>query len=482
MAYEQQPQRPTSVDDREGWKAYWTAQEMPWRTEPEIDETRRRYLAERRAIVPGVEQGIYPFTDLEPKLTRADVEWLLATHESRGKVGPVQWAEEKDKPEDQWRQGLDLRGADLRQVDLSALPLARTQGGLRHVDHALILPERSDLELPETPLATRAEASSGVRLEGAILDEAHFECAELNYAQLAGARLRAAHLEGAQLGAADLQDAALSLAHLEGAFLFGANLQATGQGAAIEAHFEHADLRYANLSNRILVEAHLDDADLRGAAFTDATVLNGAWLGSEMDGVARLADIKWRGANLAQVRWVGVPNAMRQRPHAGKIIRSIPSRSRLLERQRALRASRQLAVALRGQGLNDQADRFSYRAHVLQRRVYRIRRQPVSYFGSLLLDLISGYGYKPMRAFIAYVAVISAFAAAYLVNAQFAAPHLTWDEALVLSISSFHGRGFFTSGVSLGDTLARLAAGEAIIGLLIEITFIATFTQRFFAR
>jgi hypothetical protein len=33
-----------------------------------------------------------------------------------------------------------------------------------------------------------------------------------------------------------------------------------------------------------------------------------------------------------------------------------------------------------------------------------------------------------------------------------------------------------------GDTLARLAAGEAIIGLLIEITFIATFTQRFFAR
>jgi hypothetical protein len=52
----------------------------------------------------------------------------------------------------------------------------------------------------------------------------------------------------------------------------------------------------------------------------------------------------------------------------------------------------------------------------------------------------------------------------------------------VLSISSFHGRGFFSSGISLGDTLARLAAGEAIIGLLIEITFIATFTQRFFAR
>jgi hypothetical protein len=51
-----------------------------------------------------------------------------------------------------------------------------------------------------------------------------------------------------------------------------------------------------------------------------------------------------------------------------------------------------------------------------------------------------------------------------------------------LSISSFHGRGQFPNGLSLGDPVASVAAAEAIIGLLIEITFIATFTQRFFAR
>jgi len=33
-----------------------------------------------------------------------------------------------------------------------------------------------------------------------------------------------------------------------------------------------------------------------------------------------------------------------------------------------------------------------------------------------------------------------------------------------------------------GDTFARLAAAEAVLGLLIEISFIATFTQRFFGR
>jgi hypothetical protein len=99
-----------------------------------------------------------------------------------------------------------------------------------------------------------------------------------------------------------------------------------------------------------------------------------------------------------------------------------------------------------------------------------------------LLDTISGYGYRPLRSFITYAFVILAFAGLNLLNAQFAAPHLTWDESLVLSISSFHGRDFFSSDIHLGDTLARLAAGEAIVGLLIEITFIATFTQRFFAR
>jgi hypothetical protein len=52
-------------------------------------------------------------------------------------------------------------------------------------------------------------------------------------------------------------------------------------------------------------------------------------------------------------------------------------------------------------------------------------------------------------------------------------------EALVLSLSSFHGRGFFPSTISLGDPLAIIAAAEAVIGLFIELLFIATFSRRF---
>ncbi len=41
-------------------------------------------------------------------------------------------------------------------------------------------------------------------------------------------------------------------------------------------------------------------------------------------------------------------------------------------------------------------------------------------------------------------------------------------------------RGFFPENLNFESWVTRLAALEAVLGLLIEISFIATFTQRFF--
>ena len=54
------------------------------------------------------------------------------------------------------------------------------------------------------------------------------------------------------------------------------------------------------------------------------------------------------------------------------------------------------------------------------------------------------------------------------------------DGALVFSVTSFHGCGFFPEALSFESWVSRLAALEAVLGLFIEISFIATFTQRFF--
>jgi len=151
----------------------------------------------------------------------------------------------------------------------------------------------------------------------------------------------------------------------------------------------------------------------------------------------------------------------------------------------AVRANRQLASALQVQGLNEDAARFAYRAQQLQRLVWRRQRKFGQYLLSGFLDVLAGYGYRPLRSLVIYLLVIVGFAFGYygvthLLHAQ---PYpLAWYEALVLSISSFHGRGFFQPVYSLGDPVAILASLEAIFGLLIEISFIATFTQRFFGK
>jgi hypothetical protein len=52
----------------------------------------------------------------------------------------------------------------------------------------------------------------------------------------------------------------------------------------------------------------------------------------------------------------------------------------------------------------------------------------------------------------------------------------------VFGITWFHGRGYFPESLSFESWVTRLVALEAVLGLLIQIRFIVTITQRFFAR
>lgn len=80
------PSLPAS-NTHDGWHEYWRQMGQSWRIEPEIDTKRQDYLAQRQAIIPDIKRGMYPFKDI--KLSRADIEWLLAMHEN-GR-GPVEW-------------------------------------------------------------------------------------------------------------------------------------------------------------------------------------------------------------------------------------------------------------------------------------------------------------------------------------------------------------------------------------------------------
>src|SRR6266487_3772544 len=82
----QMPTLPRPItSNRYDWKVYWEEQGLPWRTEPEIDMGRQKYLTDRRYSEPDFQRYTYAFSSI--KLDRADIEWLLVTHENgRGPV------------------------------------------------------------------------------------------------------------------------------------------------------------------------------------------------------------------------------------------------------------------------------------------------------------------------------------------------------------------------------------------------------------
>jgi uncharacterized protein YjbI with pentapeptide repeats len=244
---------------------------MTWRTEPEVDTERQRFLMGRRAIKPDIERGIYPFRDANGsiKLARADVEWLLATHESGGMRGPVDWSDVKQ----QGRKRLDLQQADLSFVHLTGLPLARANLRLTHLEHA---------QLDEVHL--EGAFLCGARLERADLHGAHMERADLRLSHLEQADLRGAHLERATCHAAYAPGACFDAAHLEGAVLprdlRGASfVNACLAGASLRMgnKLTEAVLRGADLSG-----AHLEGASLRGADLSGAKLEGAILAGADL--------------------------------------------------------------------------------------------------------------------------------------------------------------------------------------------------------
>jgi hypothetical protein len=118
----------------------------------------------------------------------------------------------------------------------------------------------------------------------------------------------------------------------------------------------------------------------------------------------------------------------------------------------AARAYIQLSKQLDNAGLKNDSDRFAYRSQLCQRRVHGDNLHLGRWLFSWLLFIIAGYGYRPLRTLFWYVALIGGFAYAYFQATHgiltFGLPPsqvhpLAWYEALVLSVSSFHGRGFF---------------------------------------
>lgn len=477
-----QEQRRTSsaTDDPTEWLHYWrsfgdryVADDEPWRTQPLISPERQQLLAARLAVAPDIEESRFPFKDIA--LTRADIEWLLDAH--RDGQGPLDW----DDPDQQGQSGLDLRGADLRHVDLSHLPLAGLTGGLTSLESLVSTAEQEEAAAVQMQGAHLYFA----HLEGAQLAGAHLDDADLARTRLQDAHLASAHLARVDLRAAHLERAILEAAHLEGADLTRAHLdEANLRGAHCEnadlkfALLHRADLRGAHCEGADLTRAHLEGADLARCFFDGATTLDRVYFCDREHGCARLADVQWGDVNLSVVTWSSVKTLTGRRParHHDRDTHEYvaPRQESIYFYEEAVRTNRQIAIHLYNQGLNEEGARFSHAAYSIRRQIYRLKHRYIRYGLSCLIAVLAGYGYTPLRILMWYVAINTVCAVIY--------SRLGSPDPIVESITAFHGRGFFSEQFRLGNPEYRIAASEAVIGLLIEICFIATFTQRFLGR
>ncbi len=88
---------------------------------------------------------------------------------------------------------------------------------------------------------------------------------------------------------------------------------------------------------------------------------------------------------------------------------------RLEQFKTAVRVNRQLAATLRSQGMNEDADRFVFRAQLCQRIVLRRQRNFLRYLGSLLLNLHLRLWLQASPQFLCLCSYIGVFAVLYLV-------------------------------------------------------------------
>ena len=114
-------------------------------------------------------------------------------------------------------------------------------------------------------------------------------------------------------------------------------------------------------------------------------------------------------------------------------------------------------------------------AQRVHRRVYWLRRQLGRYFLLLCSWALAGYGYRPLWTFGWYLSVIAGCALLYYLLAD-----MLVLDSIVGSVTAFHGRGLFNSQANSWQGI--IASFEAFLGLVIEVAFIVTFTQRFFGK
>ena len=356
----------------------------------------------------------------------------------------------------------------------------------------------------------------------ASLQSASFKKAELVMATLKGANLYGANLEGTNLNGANLYGANLSKVSLVRAYAEGTDFsyahldQANlSYGTFNDSVFKGANLSEANLTAALLRRANMENAELYRANLTATDLgvvkLSGANLSEAIltnkSGVGPLVfNTVWGDALLSNTDWSVVKVTFNEYFAKQAEVDGVSKdkETRQKEYKYAAFTNRQLSLKLAEQGLTADAARFSYNYQICYREYLKFSRKVEKrklskvricgqWLYSCFLWLLSGYGYKIGRAISWYLGTIITFGFLYWLEMGFNT-NFNWENpfyavrdlcySVVESVNVFHGRGISSPIANNFSTWLMYATAsiEAGWALIIEVTFIAVLTQKFFGK
>ncbi len=358
---------------------------------------------------------------------------------------------------------LDLHGADLTDIDLSAEALRKK---------ASVSPE----------------VSWWASIGWAVLEGAHLEEASLVAAHLGGANLRGAYLNTADLSTAHLQGADLHAAHLEGAHLIGTDLAG--------ADLRSAHLEGAWLQSTILHGSSLSSAYLRGGHFEGVRLDRALLLGAHLNDVdlyeaGSLVQVSWYGAFLDRTRMranqLGTMIGDEVAAHKVKTTREyrLASEAYLLLKNNFNSIGRYEDAAwsyVKEQQMEKMAYYWAWRSSLRKNWLSCLR-----WLRNWAYELLTGYGERAWMPVIWAVVVIAAFTVGYAVAGN-VSPDFAGDpatahgshnplDALTHSIGAFATIGFNTLE-PLGWGARLLTAIESAFGIGLFALFIFTLGNR----
>jgi hypothetical protein len=267
--------------------------------------------------------------------------------------------------------------------------------------------------------------------------------------QLAGIDLECRQLQGAQLVKANLEGAHLFRVDFTGAHLFSANLQ---NATLFKANLTNANLRSANLSGANLLGADLKSARLEGADMGRRSILINEIKGNHEahQGNRVEAEKYWHEA---EEIYLGLLNNYREA------------------------------------GRNEEASEMFYRMMVVKRKV--MPRASVGRWGSWCMDILCGYGERPMRIVTSCLALVLGAAAVFFLlgirspageTIGYFSDHSFYQNFKDFGLCCYFsmitmtttGYGDFTPT----DVTRSFAATEAFPGSFLMAVFILVFTRK----